>query len=203
MTEAEFQRQVTALAEQAGGMVYHTRDSRGSAAGFPDLIICLPEQQRVLFRELKVGTAVTEPQARWLAALVACGQDAGVWGPWDLESGRVARELGTGAVILQPEEIRRRMGLACDAASGLERAHVAQNQGVLGEQGAGGTEGPESPPLGLLRERRAMPDLSTTQARLKVAARIGYNLATLADAEAYGARVAVQALEQALEEAQW
>jgi hypothetical protein len=48
----------------------------------------------VLFRELKTQRGrVTAEQREWLHALLAAGQDAGVWRPEDLLSGRIQREL--------------------------------------------------------------------------------------------------------------
>jgi hypothetical protein len=73
-------------------LAYHTRDSRKSASGFPDWCLCGPDG--VLFRELKrQGKKPTRAQDEWLSALTEAGQDADVWEPADLLSGRIAREL--------------------------------------------------------------------------------------------------------------
>ena len=68
MTEAEWLAQVVRWAKRGGWLVYHTRDSRGSTAGFPDLVLVKPP--RVLFVELKrIGGRVSSVQHVWLDAL--------------------------------------------------------------------------------------------------------------------------------------
>ena len=75
-----------------GLLRYHTHDARKSPEGFPDLVCAGPGG--VLFRELKrQGKDPTPVQQRWLDALADAGQDAGVWRPEDLFSGRIANEL--------------------------------------------------------------------------------------------------------------
>ena len=49
MSEAQFQSHVVALAHRLGWLVYHTRDSRRSEPGFPDLVMV---RGRTLFREI-------------------------------------------------------------------------------------------------------------------------------------------------------
>ncbi|MEW6583441.1 MAG: VRR-NUC domain-containing protein, partial [Actinomycetota bacterium] len=51
LSEAAFQDQVVDLARLRGWLVYHTFDSRHSAAGFPDLI--LARGDRLVAAELK------------------------------------------------------------------------------------------------------------------------------------------------------
>ena len=53
VTEKAFQEQVIQLAMLCGFLQYHTRDSRRSAAGFPDLILIRDES--LIAAELKVG----------------------------------------------------------------------------------------------------------------------------------------------------
>jgi hypothetical protein len=92
MSEAELERQVRRLARDLGLLEYHTHDSRRSPGGFPDLVCVGPGG--VLFRELKrQGKSPTPAQQQWLDALAAAGQDAGVWRPEDLLSGRIGQEL--------------------------------------------------------------------------------------------------------------
>lgn len=73
MTEEVFQAQVIQLAKMLGWkLVYHTRDSRRSAPGFPDLILGYVNKGRTRARlvvaELKVGKNTTTPeQDEWLA----------------------------------------------------------------------------------------------------------------------------------------
>lgn len=81
-TEARFQAEIERMAKAAGWLHYHTHDSRRSQAGYPDLT--LVRGRKLLFRELKTETGrVTPEQRRWLEALEAAGQDAGVWRPRD------------------------------------------------------------------------------------------------------------------------
>lgn len=73
-------------------LVYHTRDSRGSYPGFPDLVIIGPGG--MLYRELKSATGrLTKDQKIWLGALHYHGVDVGVWRPADMANGRISREL--------------------------------------------------------------------------------------------------------------
>lgn len=94
MSEKQFQDHVVALAHRLGWLVYHTHDSRRSAPGFPDLVLV---RGTTLFRELKAANGVVSKDQRvWLTALETAGEDAGVWKPKDLMSGRVEQELRHG-----------------------------------------------------------------------------------------------------------
>ena len=95
MSEKDFQAGVLKLARFHGFQLrYHTHDSRRSAPGFPDLVLVNTRTGRVLFRELKTNKGRVSPdQQAWLDGLTACGMDAGVWRPNDLDSGRVLAEL--------------------------------------------------------------------------------------------------------------
>jgi hypothetical protein len=85
---------------------YHTRDSRGSARGYPDWTIAGPGG--VIWRELKTQRgAVTPEQQAWLDTLADAGGDAGVWRPTDLISGRVARELAAVAGLGRRWDVAR------------------------------------------------------------------------------------------------
>lgn len=92
-TEAAFQQQVEQLAAFYGWTLrYHTFDSRRSARGWPDLVLCRPPE--VLFVELKgERTRVTPDQQQWLAALTACGLETHLWRPSDFDDlhARLAR----------------------------------------------------------------------------------------------------------------
>ena len=91
-SESDFQRAVTDLARTLGLRYWHDNDSRRNEAGLPDLIIVGPHG--VLWRELKTERGrVTSDQRDWLTDLARAGQDADVWRPSDLSSGRIAREL--------------------------------------------------------------------------------------------------------------
>ena len=100
-TEKQFQAMVIRLARLCGWEVYHTHDSRRSAHGWPDLVLCRPPV--ILFAELKTDVGTTKPsQERWLEMLRACGLDARLWRPadWDeieaVLTGQDARALSNG-----------------------------------------------------------------------------------------------------------
>ena len=84
-SEAAFQAQVEQLARLMGWKLYHTHDSRHSAAGFPDLV--LVRASRLLFVELKKdGKKPTPQQQEWLDALCRVhGVEVYCWHPsdWD------------------------------------------------------------------------------------------------------------------------
>ena len=71
------------LADLLGWLVYHTHDSRRSAAGFPDLVFVRGE--RLIVAELKTERGrVSNAQSAWLAALDAIsGIETYVWRPND------------------------------------------------------------------------------------------------------------------------
>ena len=78
MTEAELLEQVHSAARFLGVLIYHTRDSRRSDPGFPDLVMTGPGG--IAFRELKTETGrITSRQAEWLQQLRKAGGDAKVW----------------------------------------------------------------------------------------------------------------------------
>lgn len=81
--EREFSRAFEQALEYAGfKLVYHTYDSRRSAAGFPDYVALNISKKRVLFVELKSERGRIRPeQAAWIAALGHCGQEAYIWRP--------------------------------------------------------------------------------------------------------------------------
>jgi hypothetical protein len=99
MSEATLDRNVRAIIadlRDIGGVIaaYHTHDSRHSPSGFPDWVCAGPGG--VLWRELKRESGkLTTAQLGWLQTLTGAGQDAGVWRPADLCSGRITRELAT------------------------------------------------------------------------------------------------------------
>ena len=72
------------LARILGWMTYHPHLSRWSERGWPDVVVCRPP--RVLFLELKSETGrVSAEQTQWIDALRACGLDARVVRPSDLD----------------------------------------------------------------------------------------------------------------------
>ena len=84
--EDAFQDSVLALAKLLGWKLrYHTRDSRGSERGFPDLVLCRPSDGRLLIVELKSATGkASEEQRAWLDGLATVRQfGSGLWRPRD------------------------------------------------------------------------------------------------------------------------
>lgn len=76
MKEKELQDLVEELARRLGWLVYHTYDSRRSAAGFPDLVMV--RHGRLIFAELKRQQGrVTPKQREWLQRLEVVSQLAG------------------------------------------------------------------------------------------------------------------------------
>jgi hypothetical protein len=95
-----FQADVMRLARRGGwtcgaddegelpGLTYHAVRGMGAGErGWPDLVLLRRRDGRVLFRELKAEDKELSPrQAAVLDLLRACGLDAGVWRPSDLET---------------------------------------------------------------------------------------------------------------------
>jgi hypothetical protein len=93
-TESQFQAAVLKLATRLGWWGYHTRNSKGSGKGFPDLFLVHPDQARAVMAELKVGRNQLSPeQTDWQLALLEVEMAIGypgrfsswVWTPedWD------------------------------------------------------------------------------------------------------------------------
>jgi hypothetical protein len=87
VTEAELQAFVVRTARLLGWRVFHSRYSIGSDAGWPDLCAVHPQQQRVLWMELKregrwptrtrlVNGRLRQGQDAWLSTLTEAGQEA-------------------------------------------------------------------------------------------------------------------------------
>jgi hypothetical protein len=104
MSEADLQAAVIDLARILGLLIYHTRDSRGSAAGFPDLFIIGPRGD--LFAELKSASGqLTRPQGLWRDGLTDAVRSCPschceipatrwvLWRPEDWYSGQIMTEL--------------------------------------------------------------------------------------------------------------
>lgn len=84
-TEDDLLRSVRKLAGYTGYLVYHTRWSKGSEPGFPDVVLVNATRRRLIFAELKTETGTTTPaQELWLASLHAAGAEAYLWRPADL-----------------------------------------------------------------------------------------------------------------------
>ena len=96
-----------------GWWVYHTRDSRGCAPGYPDLVLVRPDDQggRVVFAELKTDRAsskLSEAQEGWIDLLRDCGQEVYVWRPSDWETVKGASSLRTTLSGRRVERHRRK-----------------------------------------------------------------------------------------------
>jgi hypothetical protein len=91
VSEVELQATIIEGARRFGWLVYHTHDSRRSAAGFPDLV--LARDAEVIFAELKSEKGrISDDQKTWLATL-GTAAEVHVWRPSDLDSAlaRLAR----------------------------------------------------------------------------------------------------------------
>lgn len=88
MKEDDLLRDVRMLARQLGWETYHPLRSKGSEAGWPDLV--LAKDGALLFRELKTEQGSLSPhQEKWISLLRAAGQDAAVWRPRHLFDGSI------------------------------------------------------------------------------------------------------------------
>jgi len=83
ISEKAFQQAVTDLAGYAGwALQYHTLNSRGSTAGFPDLVLLRPPE--LIMVELKAEKGrVSVAQWEWLEQLGLCGVEVYCWRPSD------------------------------------------------------------------------------------------------------------------------
>lgn len=92
MTERELDKQVRRLADDLGLIRYHTLDSRGSSAGFPDWVIAGPGG--VIFAESKSMNGKLRPeQAEWRDRLLEAGATWYLWRPDGLADGSIALQL--------------------------------------------------------------------------------------------------------------
>ena len=83
-TERDFQAAIIEVAEINGWYVYHTYDSRRSAAGWPDLVLL--RAPRIIIAEVKSATGkLREAQRDVLQMLDSCGIETHVWRPADWE----------------------------------------------------------------------------------------------------------------------
>lgn len=79
--EKDFQAAVIKRAKELGWLTYHTRDSRKSEEGFPDLVLV---RERVVFMELKTAIGKpTAPQCCWMEALEVAGEEVYLFRPAD------------------------------------------------------------------------------------------------------------------------
>lgn len=79
-SEEEFLQAVLRLFRSNGWLTYHTRDSRRSDAGFPDLVA--GRGSKVIVAELKSASGKpTADQTDWLATFGLAGVPAYLWRP--------------------------------------------------------------------------------------------------------------------------
>lgn len=99
MTEEELLANVKDAATKFGWLFYHTRDSRSSDAGFPDVVLVRPsgaDSARLVFAELKTEKGAVSPsQTQWLALLgwVGAGVEVYTWRPSTWLSGAIHEVL--------------------------------------------------------------------------------------------------------------
>ncbi len=88
INEKEWQQTVEDTAALFGWMKYHTRNSRGSTPGFPDLVLI--RGRRLIAVELKrSGQEPTLNQQRWLEGFAYAGAEVYVWRPEDFKQMQV------------------------------------------------------------------------------------------------------------------
>ena len=92
MTEKELLALVRDAARTFGYRMYHTLRSKGSEAGFPDLIL-LRDGVGWAIELKREGKEPTPAQHDWLYDFTAAGFRTAVWRPTDWLSGRILEEL--------------------------------------------------------------------------------------------------------------
>lgn len=101
MTERQLQQCIIDLCRLFHLLCYHTRDSRGSAAGFPDLNIVGP--RGIIYAELKSAHGKTSIDQRcWEAGIREAGGTYYLWRPEDWHSGDI-RQVLEGLCARAPE----------------------------------------------------------------------------------------------------
>ena len=80
LSEKAFMAQVVQFAQLCGWLVYHTFDSRHSAAGFPDLLMVRGAVLAAVEIKNEDGKP-TPAQRKWLWALAEAGAEVFVWKP--------------------------------------------------------------------------------------------------------------------------
>ena len=107
ISEEDFMRSVMKIASECGWRVYHTRDSRRSQAGFPDLTLVRTGQ--IIFAELKSQKGrIKKEQQAWLDDLRENGHvDVYLWRPSDLQD--IIDRLVGGSGLYHPFEAIRQV----------------------------------------------------------------------------------------------
>lgn len=84
-SEADLREQIRTLCNLYGWKIYFTFNSRHSPGGFPDLVLALPDEGRVIYAELKSNNGkLTTSQVEWIEALRACEKEVYIWKPDDI-----------------------------------------------------------------------------------------------------------------------
>jgi hypothetical protein len=92
MSEAKLEEHIRELCKDLGIVRIHVYYSRGTTPGVPDDILIGP--RGILWRELKTMKGKVSPAQQAMGeALLAAGQDWGVWRPDSLLSGEIAYQL--------------------------------------------------------------------------------------------------------------
>lgn len=104
LNEKEWQGLVVQFARLHGWAVMHHLDSRGTEAGWPDLVLIRPPELLIVELKSERGKVSTAQQS-WLDALGACGIETGIWRPRDEKS--VFARLGASRAALHavPEPV--------------------------------------------------------------------------------------------------
>lgn len=93
MTEKDLQAKIVKLADLLGYWVYHTLDSKGSTAGFPDLVLVHRTTGRLIFAECKTETGtLSGPQIAW-GNVLTLRHFYVIWRPSDWLSGKIEQML--------------------------------------------------------------------------------------------------------------
>ena len=121
---------VRRLIADLGLFGYHTRNSKGSAPGWPDWVIV--GRGGILYRELKTEHGAPTAAQRHVGDLITrAGGDWAVWRPRDLLDGSVGRQLATLAAVqleLFPADARAASGRT---AAPQPRKNHGQHQDAL------------------------------------------------------------------------
>jgi hypothetical protein len=92
---------VRRLMTDLGLFGYHPRNSKGSAAGWPDWVII--GRAGILYRELKSEAGTVTPEQRHVGQLITkAGGNFAVWRPRHLLDGTIGRELASVAAVQLP-----------------------------------------------------------------------------------------------------
>ena len=97
LTEADWQALIVQFATLHGWLTMHQLHSKGTTAGWPDLVMLRPPELIVVELKSERGK-VSAAQQSWLAGLAACGVETYVWRPHD-EAEAFARLAATQAAL--------------------------------------------------------------------------------------------------------